>query len=126
MKRSLILVLILGAMAIAATCAYRWIQIRKFPIGSGKFRDSSDQRFQVDASNLVYEDFWGRRRECYRFSVFDLRAGGKTIRRIDLTPGAHESVVQLRREARIDWEADSSAVTVGFGSTELKIKLTEP
>ena len=125
MKRFLIL-LFLGSLTVGLCIGYRWFELRNYPIGSGKFLNSSDRRFQLDASNLTYEDFWGRRRECYRFSVFDLNTGGKTVRRFDIEPGPDEAVVQLRRDARIAWDAESSFVTVAFGRTELKINLTDP
>src|SRR5256885_15657666 len=112
-------------LVIAAFSAYRWVQLRHYPIGSGTFRNSPDRHYQLDASNLIYEDLWGRRRERYRFSIFDLKSDGKTIRRIDMDPPTGEPVSRLRRDARVEWAEDSSAVRVSFGRTELTIAVAE-
>jgi hypothetical protein len=133
MKRVTLMVLVVGPLLIGAAVGYRWYryyQLRDHPLPGfpgryGIFLDSPNRRFQLDASNLADESFWGKRRSYYRFSVFDLSANGKTVRRFDMETMSGDPIVRLARDGAVEWALDSSAVTISFGSTELKIHVDD-
>jgi hypothetical protein len=105
---------VIVVVALGAGVAYRYSQIRIYPVGVGWNMSSPNGRYRAFATTFFDRSFFGRHTAFYGFEIEDCTEKRTVVE--ERTPPMPESEAEeLGSEACIHWSPDSRSVRVVVG-----------